>query len=117
MKTTRWHQHAKPTSSIVPICRFVNEHVFGLKNGGYGCMFGLEGIDEEGLTDDMVAENIKAVEGAFKNLPEHGRIYQYVRVRKGFELPCQAAYRNARVSEAISERNRFLERTADFRRG
>ena len=53
---------------------------------------------------------------AFKNLPEHGRVYQYVRVRKGFELPCQAAYSNARLSEAISERNRFLERTADFRR-
>jgi type IV secretion system protein VirB4 len=116
MKTTRWHQRAKPTSSIVPIRRFVNEHVFGLKNGGYGCMFGLDGIDEEGLTDDMVGENIKTVEGAFKNLPEHGRIYQYVRVRKGFELPRQAGYSNARVSEAISERNRFLERTADFRR-
>ncbi len=116
MKTTHWHQRAKPTSSIVPIRRFVNEHIFGLKNGGYGCMFGLNGIDEEGLTDDMVAENIKTVEGAFKNLPEHGRVYEYVRVRKGFELPRQAAYSNARLSDAISERNRFLERTADFRR-
>ena len=73
----KWYQKAKPACSVVPIRRFVTDHVFAMKNGGYGCMFALNGIDDEGLTDESVAEALRRIEGALKSLPENGRVYQY----------------------------------------
>ena len=97
MPNPKWFQQAKPTCSIVPIRRFVTDSVFALKNGGYGCMFALNGIDDEGLTDEVVEDAIRRVQGALKSLPEHGRLYQYVRIRKGFDIPRQEHYSNPRV--------------------
>jgi type IV secretion system protein VirB4 len=116
MSDPKWYQKAKPACSIVPIRRFVTDHVFGMKNGGYGCMFAVNGIDDEGLTDDAVDEALRRIEGALKSLPENGRVYQYVRVRKGFELPRRKNYLNPHVESAIGERLAFLERTGEFRR-
>jgi type IV secretion system protein VirB4 len=50
-KYTPWFAKAGAACSIVPIARFVNDRIFALKGGGYGCLFSLTGIDEEGLTD------------------------------------------------------------------
>jgi len=50
MTTQHWHRKSKPTRSIVPVSHFVSPTVFALKNGGYGCLFSLTGIDDEGLT-------------------------------------------------------------------
>src|SRR6185312_13015909 len=36
MRNPKWYEGAKPACSIVPIRRFVTDHVFALKNGGYG---------------------------------------------------------------------------------
>ena len=69
MPTPKWFQQAKPTSSIVPIRRFVSDSVFALKHGGYGCMFALNGIDDEGLTDEVVEDAIRRVQGSLKSLP------------------------------------------------
>jgi type IV secretion system protein VirB4 len=79
MPTPKWFQQAKPTCSIVPIRRFVTDTVFALKNGGYGCIFALNGIDDEGLTDEVVEDAMRRVQGALKSLPEHGRLYVSVR--------------------------------------
>jgi type IV secretion system protein VirB4 len=116
MSNPKWHEKAKPACSIVPIRRFVTDHVFALKNGGYGCMLAISGIDEEALTDEAVGELLKRIESAFKNLPENGRVYQYVRIRKGFEIPRRKDYPNAQLDKAIDERIAFLERVAEFRR-
>ncbi|HJT69790.1 MAG TPA: hypothetical protein VJ731_06295 [Terriglobales bacterium] len=116
MRNPKWYQKAKPACSIVPIRRFVTDHVFALKNGGYGCMLAISGIDEEGLTDEAVDEVLRRVEGAFKSLPENGRVYQYVRIRKGIEIPRRKNYPNPQVQKAIDERVAFLERVAEFRR-
>lgn len=116
MSDPKWYQKAKPASSIVPIRRFVTDHVFALKHGGYGCMFAVNGIDEEGLTNDAVAEALRRIEGAFKSLPENGRVYQYVRIRKSFEISRQKEYLNPHIEKAIGERLAFLERAAEFRR-
>lgn len=115
MTHPNWYQKAKPASSIVPIRRFVTDHVFAMKNGGYGCIFAVNGIDEEGLTDESVAEALRRIEGALKSLPENGRVYQYTRVRQGFQLQRQAQYQNSPVDRAVAERIAFLERTAEFR--
>ncbi len=69
MPNPKWFQQAKPTCSIVPLRRFVTDSVFALKNGGYGCMFALNGIDDEGLTDEVVEDAIRRVHGALKACP------------------------------------------------
>ena len=48
-KYTPWFAKARAACSIVPIARFVGPEIFALKGGGYGCLFSLTGIDEEGL--------------------------------------------------------------------
>lgn len=116
MANPKWFEKAKPTCSVVPIRRFVNEHVFALKTGGYGCMFAIQGIDDEGLTDEGIADILKRIEGAFKSLPENGRVYQYARVRKGFEIPREKTYGNPQVEDAVAGRIAFLEANARFRR-
>ena len=51
IKHTPWFAKAGAACSIVPISRFVGPNIFALKGGGYGCLFFLTGLDEEGLTD------------------------------------------------------------------
>src|SRR3954464_5693854 len=87
MPYLKWFENAKPTCSIVPLRRFVTEGVFALKNGGYGCMFALNGIDDEGLTDEIIEDAGRRLQDALKSLREHGRLDQYTRIRKGFDIP------------------------------
>ena len=115
-KHTPWFSKAGAACSIVPITRFVGPNIFALKGGGYGCLFGLAGIDEEGLTDQELDARVRSVEGALRGLPEGSSLYQYTRVMSGFHLPRQARYANP-VTQAFSDdRIVFLERTARFRR-
>ena len=41
IKYVPWFAKAGAACSIVPIARFVNDHIFALKGGGYGCLFAL----------------------------------------------------------------------------
>jgi type IV secretion system protein VirB4 len=100
----------------VPISRFVGPNVFALKGGGYGCLFSLTGIDEEGLTDQELDSRIRSIEGALRGLPEGSCLYQYARVRSGFELPRQSKYGNSVTQVFVDDRLTFLEETAAFRR-
>jgi hypothetical protein len=61
MKYTPWYAKARAACSIVPISRFVNDRIFALKGGGYGCLFSLTGIDEEGLTDQQLEAHARNV--------------------------------------------------------
>ena len=69
-KYTPWFAKAGAACSIVPIARFVNDRIFALKGGGYGCLFSLTGIDEEGLTDQQLDSQMRSIEGALRGLPE-----------------------------------------------
>ena len=89
LKYTPWFAKAGAACSIVPIARFVNEHL-RLKGGGYGCLFSLDGIDEEGLTDQELEAEMRSIEGALRGLPEGSCLYQYTRVMSGFDLPRKA---------------------------
>jgi type IV secretion system protein VirB4 len=111
-----WFAKAGAACSIMPIARFVNDHIFALKNGGYGCLFGLPGVDEEGLTDQELDSHLRMVEGALRGLPEGACLYQYTRVLSGSELPRSAQYANPVTQVFVEERLRFLEQTASFRR-
>jgi type IV secretion system protein VirB4 len=116
IKHTPWFAKAGAACSIVPISRFVGQNVFALKGGGYGCLFSLTGIDDEGLTDQELDARMRSIEGALRGLPEGSCLYQYARVRSGFELPRQSKYGNSVTQVFVDDRLTFLEKTAAFRR-
>jgi type IV secretion system protein VirB4 len=116
LKHTPWFAKAGAACSIVPIARFVGANVFALKGGGYGCLFALTGLDEEGLTDQELDARMRSIEGALRGLPEGSCLYQYTRVRSGYELPCQRTYGNPVTQVFVDDRLAFLEETAGFRR-
>ena len=115
-KFVPWFAKAGAACSIVPIARFVNDHIFALKGGGYGCLFALSGIDEEGLTDQELESQLRMIEGALRGMPEGACLYQYTRVRSGCDLPRQQNYANPVTQVFVEERLAFLDRTAGFRR-
>jgi type IV secretion system protein VirB4 len=116
LKYTPWFAKAGAACSIVPIARFVNERIFSLKGGGYGCLFSLAGLDEEGLTDQELEAEIRSIEGALRGLPEGACLYQYTRVMSGFDLPRKEYYANPVTQVFVDDRLSFLEKTAGFRR-
>jgi type IV secretion system protein VirB4 len=115
-KFVPWFAKAGAACSIVPIARFVTDHIFALKGGGYGCLFQLSGVDEEGLTDQELESQLRMIEGALRGLPEGACLYQYTRVRSGYELPRQLLYENPVTHTFVIDRLEFLEKTAGFRR-
>ena len=116
LKHTPWFAKAGAACSIVPISRFIGPNIFALKGGGYGCLFSLTGIDEEGLTDQELEARMHSIEGALHGLPEGSCLYQYTRVMSGFDLPRQQKYLNPITQVFADDRLAFLERTAGFRR-
>jgi type IV secretion system protein VirB4 len=116
LKHTPWFAKAAAACSIVPIARFVGPNIFALKGGGYGCLFALAGIDEEGLTDQELDARMRSIEGALRGLPKGSCLYQYTRVMSGFNLPRPKRYSNSVTQIFADDRVAFLERTAGFRR-
>jgi type IV secretion system protein VirB4 len=115
-KFVPWFAKAGAACSIVPISRFVGPNIFALKGGGYGCLFSLTGIDEEGLTDQELDARMRSIEGSLRGLPEGSCLYQYMRVMSGFELPRQQQYQNPITQVFADDRLGFLGRSAGFRR-
>ncbi len=115
-KFVPWFAKAGAACSIVPIARFVSDRIFALKGGGYGCLFQLSGMDEEGLTDQELESQLRMIEGALRGLPEGACLTQYTRVRSGFELPRDSQYANSVTKVFIEDRLSFLEASAAFRR-
>ena len=115
-KFVPWFAQAGAACSIVPISRFIGPNIFALKGGGYGCLFALTGMDEEGLTDAELDARMRSIEGALRGLPEGSCLYQYTRVMPGYDLPRQKVYPNPVTQVFVDDRLRFLEKTAKFRR-
>jgi type IV secretion system protein VirB4 len=115
-KHTPWFAEAGAACSIVPISRFIGPNIFALKGGGYGCLFSLTGIDEEGLTDLELESRVRSIEGALRGLPEGACLYQYTRLMSGFHLPRQAQYANGITEVFASDRLAYLDKNASFRR-
>jgi type IV secretion system protein VirB4 len=116
LKYTPWFAKAGAACSIVPIARFVNDRIFALKSGGYGCLFSLAGIDEESMTDQELEGQMRSIEGALRGLPEGACLYEYTRVMSGFDLPRKEHYTNPVTQVFVDDRLSFLEKSAAFRR-
>jgi len=116
LKYTPWFATAGAACSIVPIARFVNDRIFTLKGGGYGCLFSLAGIDEEGVTDQGLEAQVRSIEGALRGLPEGACLYQYARVMSGFDLPRKAHYADPVTQVFVDDRLAYLDKSAGFRR-
>ena len=112
----QWFTDAKAANSIVPIARFVSPTVFATKSSGYGCLFSVTGVDEEGLTDQELEARIRAIEGGLRGLPEGACLYQYMRVTSGFAIPRKAKYDDPITQSFVDDRLAFLDKTANFRR-
>ena len=115
-KLTPWFAKAGAACSIVPISRFVGPSTFALKGGGYGCLFSLTGVDEEGKTDRELDSLVRSVEGALRGLPEGSCLHQYTRVLSGASLPRQDRYDSAITQNFATNRLAHLEANARFRR-
>jgi len=111
-----WFTKAGAATSILPISHFVGPRTFALKGGGYGCLFSLEGIDPESRTDEDLDVRVRGVEGALRGLPQGACLYQYVRVISGFDLPRHEKYPSPVMESFASDRVKFLNQTARFRR-
>ena len=116
LKHTPWFAKAGAACSIVPISRFVSTDVFALKGVGYGCLFSLTGMDDEGLTDQELESRTRSIEGALRGLLQGSCLYQYTRVLSGFNLPRQKRYENPATESFVADRLSFLMQTANFRR-
>ena len=116
LKYMPWFAKAGAACSIVPIARFVNDRIFALKGSGYGCLFSLADIDEEGLTDQALEAEMRSIEGALRGLPEGACLYEYTRVMSGFNLPRKEHYANPVTQVFVDDRLAFLEKSAGFRR-
>jgi type IV secretion system protein VirB4 len=116
LKNTPWFAKAGAACSIVPISRFVGPSIFALKGGGYGCLFSLTGLDEEGLTEKELDARVRQIEGALRTLPEGSCLYQYARVMSGFDLPRKRQYASEVTEAFANDRLLFLKENAGFRR-
>ncbi|WP_263378477.1 VirB4 family type IV secretion system protein [Granulicella paludicola] len=116
LQSVPWFAKAGAACSIVPISRFVGPNHFAMKGGGYGCLFTLTGIDEEGITDLELETRVRSIEGALRGLPEGSCLYQYTRVRSGVELPREKHYGNEVTESFVTDRLAFLKENAAFRR-
>ena len=115
-KHTPWFAKAGAACSILPISRFIGPNIFALKGGGYGCLFSLTGVDEEGRTDQELESLVRSVEGALRGLPEGSCLYQYTRVLSGIVLPRQDRYVSPVTQNFATDRLAHLSQNARFRR-
>ncbi|HEX4068456.1 MAG TPA: DNA-primase RepB domain-containing protein [Acidobacteriaceae bacterium] len=94
-KFVPWFAKAGAACSIVPIGRFVSPSIFALKGGGYGCLFALGGIDEEGLTDQELEARMRSIEGALHGL---------LAMTFGGDPPCTDCNRVLRVPGFLNQK-------------
>src|ERR1700744_3542081 len=105
-----WFAGAKAANSIVPISRFVSENIFATKTSGYGCLFSVAGVDEEGLTDQELEVRVRAVEGGLRGLAEGSTLYQYMSITAGFHIPRRAKYDDPVTQSFVDDRLTFLDK-------
>ena len=116
LRHTPWFAKAGAACSIVPISRFVGPDIFALKAGGYGCLFSLTGIDEEGLTDQDWTHGCAQSRALCAACPKDPASISTPESCLVLIFPGRAKYSEPRHRDFRRRPPRFLEKTAGFRR-
>lgn len=111
-----WYAKAGAASSIVPLSRWVAPRIFANKDGGYGILGKVEGIDEESLTDQELEGINRSIENALRGLPEGACLTQFSCVLSGYEIPRKPSYGNPVLESFVSDRLEYLKANAGYRR-
>ncbi len=110
-----WYAKAGAASSIVPLSRWVSPTIFALKNGGYGFLAHLTGIDEESLTDQEIESRTRLIQAALRGLPDDSCLTQFSVVQSGFAIPRRKDYDDPVLESFVSDRIEYLNENAGFR--
>ena len=110
-----WYAKAGAASSIVPLSRWVSPTIFALKNGGYGFLAQVAGIDEESLTDQEIESRTRLIQAALRGLPDDSCLSQFSVVQSGFEIPRRKDYDDPVLESFVNDRIEYLNDNAGFR--
>ena len=110
--TTAHFRQSKAFHAFVPVSCFVNDTVFATKNGEYGSVLSLQGLDDECLTAERLETIVSTLMGAFQLFGDRFRLYQYLIKTRKTPIVRQESYDNPVVEQAIADRIAFLEATA-----
>ncbi len=111
-----WYAKAGAASSIVPISRWVSDTIFATKNGGYGVLAAVAGIDEESHTDQEIESHTRMILGATRGLPDGACLQEYCCVLSGLEIPRKKTYGDPVLDSFVKDRVEYLNANAGFRR-
>ena len=107
-KQATWFSDETPMRQIVPLARFVSETEFQVKTGGYGALFQVAGIDDESLTEDILAGISRRLVAAFKKLEPTVTIYQYLVKKRGCAVVHKPEYASGAVQAIVLDRVSLL---------
>jgi len=111
-KLLRHYRVSKAFHRQVPFTSFVHENVFLTRNGAYGVVIQLAGLDDECLPEGRLEALSSALAAAFKLFDERFRIYQYLIKGRQNEVVRNAHYPTDTVHRVVEDRAEFLRNHA-----
>ena len=90
--------------------RFIDDSVFLTKSNQLGVVLGVEGIDDECLTEATLETYTKRVAAAWRSFDERFRLYQYVIKQDHAPVEHRTDYPNPAVRQTVQDRRAYLSR-------
>ncbi|MDQ2843883.1 MAG: hypothetical protein M3Y72_23170 [Acidobacteriota bacterium] len=98
------HDSAGALHAEIPLSRFISPTVFRTKNGSYGMLIAVSGIDPECRLPEDLESYSRRIERALKTLDERFRLYQYVVKRYDPTIPHKITYPSQATADLIHRR-------------
>jgi GTPase SAR1 family protein len=102
------YREAGAYNALLAPHRFLDANVFLTKGNALGVALSVEGIDPECLTEAMLDTYTRRAAAAWRSFDEHLRVYQYIVKQVQTEIPEQAEYPTATVTDTVRNRNEYL---------
>jgi type IV secretion/conjugal transfer VirB4 family ATPase len=103
----RDYHDAGSVNSLLALWGFVDDTTFLTKAGHVGVVYGLKGIDYEGLTHAQRRDVTHRVESALRLLDERCRVYQYL-IKRTIDPIVASRCAQPVANEAIGQRTAYL---------
>lgn len=104
---TREYREAGALNQLIALWGFVDGGTFMTKAGHIGLVYGVKGIDAEGLTHAQRQAFTHRLEAGFRTLDEHCRVYQYLLKRTTRPFAFEPCIQRV-AHEAIQRRAEYL---------